>query len=192
MKNNLNKLTHSNDELRLSDVEPSNAPLPQLEPRGYRSQFWLNLFTIVLILAALLFPLAITGACNGVPGLSALFGSNSEAKVESASTTGTPAARAAAIVKAALLDSESEALADGEKPKDGLSYPRVPVVSSDIVSVGHDPKSKKLYVEFKSGRVYQYANVPKEIYKGLMEAESHGKFFDQKIKNAGYDYQKLN
>ncbi len=67
---------------------------------------------------------------------------------------------------------------------------RTPVTSSDLVSVGYDPSSKTLEIEFKESRVYQYYDVPAETYSGLMAAPSHGKYFHAYIKDK-YDYREV-
>lgn len=62
---------------------------------------------------------------------------------------------------------------------------RQPVSSSNIASIGYDPNSETLEVEFlKTGRVYQYFNVPGFMYERLMQASSVGIFFNAEIKNA--------
>lgn len=61
---------------------------------------------------------------------------------------------------------------------------REPVSSSNLVSVGYDPTSEKLEVEFKSGLVYEYYNVPQFIYDQLMQAASIGSFFNAEIRNS--------
>ena len=53
---------------------------------------------------------------------------------------------------------------------------REPVDSSMIASVGYDPDTEELEVEFNSGKVYLYRNVPKEEYEGLMAAGSKGQY----------------
>ena len=58
------------------------------------------------------------------------------------------------------------------------------VASSNIVSVGYDPTSETLEVEFQSGAVYQYYNVNQIIYDEFMSAPSKGKFLAYQIKNA--------
>lgn len=68
---------------------------------------------------------------------------------------------------------------------------RKSVDSSNLVSVGYDPTSRVLEIEFKGGSVYQYYQVPESVYRGLMSADSHGKYFDQEIKKGGYDYDKV-
>ena len=43
--------------------------------------------------------------------------------------------------------------------------------------------SEILEVEFNSGNIYEYYNVPQFIYDRLMEAGSLGTFFNAEIKN---------
>lgn len=59
---------------------------------------------------------------------------------------------------------------------------RVRVTSSNIVSIGYDDSKLILEVEFKSGEVYQYLNVPKNHHTGIMNVESHGKYLNAHIK----------
>ena len=67
---------------------------------------------------------------------------------------------------------------------------RQTVKSSDILSIGYDSKSQILEIEFHSGGVYQYHTVPKNEHQALMNASSHGKYFDQNIKKT-YQYSKI-
>lgn len=60
---------------------------------------------------------------------------------------------------------------------------RTPVSSSTICTIGYDPDSTVLEIEFNSGAVYQYSGVPKGEYDGLMAAASHGTYFNANIKN---------
>ncbi|MFI9104966.1 KTSC domain-containing protein [Streptomyces fildesensis] len=66
---------------------------------------------------------------------------------------------------------------------------RVPVSSSNIISVGYDSTEGILEVEFPSG-LYQYFSVPSAIYQGLMAASSHGSYFSQAVKGR-YAFSKL-
>ena len=50
------------------------------------------------------------------------------------------------------------------------------VSSSNIASICYAPNNMVLEIEFLSGAVYQYYDVPQSIYGGLMTADSHGKF----------------
>jgi hypothetical protein len=68
---------------------------------------------------------------------------------------------------------------------------RVPVSSSNLASVGYAAESKTLEIEFQNGSIYQYFNVPKNIYSGLMSAASHGSYFDAYIKKGGFAYKQV-
>ena len=68
---------------------------------------------------------------------------------------------------------------------------RTKVSSSNLASVGYNPVTKILEIEFLNGSVYQYYDVPQSVYDGLMKAESHGKFFYANIRQGGYSYRKI-
>jgi hypothetical protein len=57
-------------------------------------------------------------------------------------------------------------------------------------SVGYSKTRQVLEIEFPNGAVYQYSDVPKSVYEGLMNAESHGRYFHRHIRGAGYRYTK--
>lgn len=54
--------------------------------------------------------------------------------------------------------------------------------SSQIKSVGYNWKTNLLEIEFHSGGIYQYADVPLNKWRELMRAESAGKYFNAEIK----------
>ena len=60
---------------------------------------------------------------------------------------------------------------------------RSPVVSSNISSVGYDAPSLTLEIEFHSGKVYQYFDVPEQVYGEFVGAASLGSYFNAQIKN---------
>jgi len=59
---------------------------------------------------------------------------------------------------------------------------RKPVDSSAIASLGYDPARETLEVEFRSGNVYRYFDVPKEVYEDLLGARSKGRYFGSFIR----------
>ena len=59
---------------------------------------------------------------------------------------------------------------------------RESVRSSNLRSVGYDGWTGTLEIEFRSGGVYRYSNVPGERYERLMRASSKGGFFCYYIK----------
>lgn len=67
---------------------------------------------------------------------------------------------------------------------------RIPVSSSNIRSIGYDRQSAVLEVEFTSGDVYQYFNVPEYLYQQFLHASSHGQFLNDNIRYS-YRYQKI-
>jgi hypothetical protein len=67
---------------------------------------------------------------------------------------------------------------------------RTPVTSSSVASIGYASKTKTLEVEFKSGSVYRYFSVPEGVYRGLMSADSVGRYLNQTIKS-GYRYSQV-
>ena len=59
--------------------------------------------------------------------------------------------------------------------------------SRAIVSAGYDPASRTLELEFASGRIYRYADVPAGTYEWLLRAQSKGGYFARMI-NERYAY----
>lgn len=67
---------------------------------------------------------------------------------------------------------------------------RLPVESSDVVSVGYDEAARLLEVEFQGGRLYRYRDVEPEIYQQFLRAESHGQYLFAHV-NGRYRYEKV-
>ena len=67
---------------------------------------------------------------------------------------------------------------------------REPVVSSNLVSVGYDPNSYTLEIEFMDGRIYQYFDVPEQVYDELLNANSAGQYFHRQVRGV-YNYARL-
>lgn len=57
------------------------------------------------------------------------------------------------------------------------------VTSSAISSVGYDEGSSILEVEFQSGAVYDYLDVPPKVYRDLLKADSKGRFVSRRIRD---------
>ncbi len=60
---------------------------------------------------------------------------------------------------------------------------RKPVQSSTIKSIGHDPTTNTLHVEFHNGGIYHYHGVPASAHVGLMDAKSIGAHFMKHIRD---------
>ncbi len=67
---------------------------------------------------------------------------------------------------------------------------RNPVSSSNIASIGYDPESATLEIEFTNGSIYQYFNVPTGLNDELMASLSKGQFLNTYIRN-GYPYSRV-
>jgi hypothetical protein len=67
---------------------------------------------------------------------------------------------------------------------------RTPVESEMLVSVGYDPVDEILELEFHTSGIYQYSEVPEEIYRELMAAESKGRYFIEYIQDQ-YPYLRV-
>lgn len=67
---------------------------------------------------------------------------------------------------------------------------RTPVSSSNVASVGYDQPTSTLVVEFKNGNVYQYFDVPEQVYEGLLQANSVGAYLNQAVK-LSYRYARV-
>lgn len=54
--------------------------------------------------------------------------------------------------------------------------------SSQIKQYKHEPERKVMTVEFRSGGVYEYADVDEAAFDAFHKAESHGKHLGMHIK----------
>ena len=64
------------------------------------------------------------------------------------------------------------------------------VTSSNLKRVSYDSQSQEMLIQFQSGAVYQYWDVPSNISQGLMQADSPGKYFSRNIRNR-YTYKRV-
>lgn len=58
------------------------------------------------------------------------------------------------------------------------------VQSSLIASVAYDSASRTLRIEFHTGSIYEYIDVPDDEYRSLMDAPSKGQYFNSRIRNS--------
>ena len=68
---------------------------------------------------------------------------------------------------------------------------REPLLSNSLTSVGYDADTQTLEIEFKTGEIYRYLNVPESVYITFINSDSPGRFFIKHIKDAGYEFQKV-
>jgi hypothetical protein len=67
---------------------------------------------------------------------------------------------------------------------------RTQVNSSNIQSIGYDSQSAILEVEFTSGDIYQYFDIPEYLYRQFLNSSSYGQFLNDNIRY-NYRYQKI-
>jgi hypothetical protein len=67
---------------------------------------------------------------------------------------------------------------------------RYNVPSSNVSSVGYDPQTQTLEVEFLNGTIYQYYGVPQNMYDQMMQEQSKGQFLNTYIRNQ-YAYSRV-
>ena len=58
------------------------------------------------------------------------------------------------------------------------------VLSTEIEWIGYEHKRNMLQVEFLTGSIYQYDQVPERVYQSFLQATSHGNFFESHIKGS--------
>lgn len=71
------------------------------------------------------------------------------------------------------------------------SVKRIAVESNYLRGVGYDSSNQVLEIEFRRGEIYQYLDVPPAVYTDLMNAPSHGRYFNENIKDI-YSCRKVN
>lgn len=64
-----------------------------------------------------------------------------------------------------------------------MNMDRKDIDSSMLRSIGYDPDSSTLELEFNNGAVWQYFDFPESLWYEFESAESKGKFFFREIKN---------
>lgn len=64
----------------------------------------------------------------------------------------------------------------------------IPVSSSNLASVGYE--NGTLYVRFLNGSLYAYSGVPESVYRGLLNADSHGHYLAVYVKGT-YPYRRI-
>ena len=59
---------------------------------------------------------------------------------------------------------------------------RAAVESTTMRSVGYDPAERILEIEFATGMIYRYLEVPAGVFDELMQAASKGRYFNHEIR----------
>ena len=64
------------------------------------------------------------------------------------------------------------------------------VTSSNLKRVSYNSQSHEMLIQFQSGAVYQYWDVPDNVSRGLVQADSPGKYFNGNIRDR-YNYKRV-
>jgi KTSC domain len=64
------------------------------------------------------------------------------------------------------------------------------VESTTMRSIGYDETSQVLEVEFQSGMIYQYLDIPPVICRELLGAASKGRYFNSEIRDT-YEFVRV-
>ncbi len=59
----------------------------------------------------------------------------------------------------------------------------IPISSSVIKAIDYNSANRTLLVKFASGKTYTYSGVPEQVVRGLVNASSAGRYFNDHIKN---------
>lgn len=65
------------------------------------------------------------------------------------------------------------------------------VRSTTMRSIGYDYEQQILEKKFIDEEVYRYFGVPVQIYEGLMNADSKGKYLNEVFKKENYTFRKI-
>jgi KTSC domain len=68
--------------------------------------------------------------------------------------------------------------------------PREMIDSSAIEAVQYDAARQRLDIELTNRRVYRYFDVPLEVYRAFMAADSKGRYYNDEIRDE-YEYVQL-
>lgn len=66
----------------------------------------------------------------------------------------------------------------------------IPVVSSNVESIGYDESTQRLRVKFLTGAIYEYRNFPIMEFEQLKNASSVGSYLNRNIAK-NYPYEKV-
>jgi hypothetical protein len=67
---------------------------------------------------------------------------------------------------------------------------RSPVDSRSLRSVGYDPSTSELEIEFHTGRIYRFSGVPAGVYAWLLRSPAKGGWFNRMIRDR-YPYREV-
>lgn len=60
--------------------------------------------------------------------------------------------------------------------------PREPTESRAIAAIGYSKRLHALEIEFRNGAIYRYLDVPADVYRALLSADSKARFYDKQVR----------
>lgn len=57
------------------------------------------------------------------------------------------------------------------------------ISSSAVAAVGYDAATRKMKIRFVAGHTYDFCDVPRSVFEGLLEAASKGRYYNEHIKD---------
>jgi len=67
---------------------------------------------------------------------------------------------------------------------------RLPLRSRAVVSAGYDAETRVLEIEFSTGRLYRFSDVPESVYEWLLRVPNKGVYVTRNI-NGRYAHQDI-
>lgn len=68
----------------------------------------------------------------------------------------------------------------------------IPIRSKMLAGLGYDPGTETLVAQFNGGKLYRYDGVPPDTFVAIItDKESHGKAFNEKVKNVAFPYEEV-
>ena len=65
------------------------------------------------------------------------------------------------------------------------------VSSSSIAAIAYQASTSTLRVRFRKGNEYSYTSVPERVFCELLSADSIGQYFNTRIRNVGYTFERV-
>lgn len=87
------------------------------------------------------------------------------------------------------LDQIAVVIPPAERSASGPEPAGMPTRSNFIERAAYDPVNKTLAIQFRSGEIYRYLDVPARVYQTLERAPSRGAYFHEFIRDA-YRYHR--
>lgn len=114
-----------------------------------------------------------------------LFGAGTSCAVTGTDGTALVPARDKLITVGTTIEATIATAATPDERRNDVTRPDMqPVDSSSVATIGYDPGTQELWVEFTSGTTYVYSEVPEIVYEELMNSDSKGSYFNRDVRNA--------